>query len=223
MDRNKDIDREDDWFDRFFDMDEEFRSMRERMQRMFAGFGEGMMGRTDNENPNVRFYGYNMFVGPDGVPHVKEFGNFRPGRPRGAPEGPEQVERGSPEQVDQDAPEGLPEQAQDRSCHPIRRLVRRLRGQDDDRFYDIQDCGENLMITVELPGVEKEQINLELVEDNILHLKVDTERKKVDKDIPLPENVMPGSIKAKCKNGVLEVTLAKKEEVKKKTKKVDIE
>lgn len=215
MRRRTDTDKEDDWFDGFFDMDEEFRSMRERMQRIFAGFGEGMMGRGDNDNPNVRFYGYNMFVGPDGVPHVKEYGNFRPGRPRGAPEGPEQV--------DQEAPEGIPEQAQGSSCHPIKRLVRRLRGQDDDRFYDIQDCGENLMITVELPGVEKEQIDLELVEDNILHLKVDTERKKVDKDIPLPENVMPGSIKAKCKNGVLEVTLAKKEEVKKKTTKVDIE
>jgi HSP20 family protein len=79
------------------------------------------------------------------------------------------------------------------------------------------------MITVELPGVEKEQIDLELVEDNILHVKVDTQRKKVDKDIPLPENVEPGTIKARCKNGVLEVTLKKKDEVKKKSTKVEIE
>jgi HSP20 family protein len=211
MKRREDPYKDNDWFGGFLDFDEEFRSMRERMEQMFGNRGESLSEGFENSDPNVRFYGYNMSMGPDGVPHVKEFGNFQPRRPGELPDGPLRPVPDGP------GPPGGP------SCRPMRRITNGLRGQDDDRFVDIQDCGGELRITVELPGVEKEQIGLELVEDNVLHLMVDTERKKVDKDIPLPNNVMPESIKAKCKNGVLEVTMAKKEEVKKKTTKVDIE
>ena len=212
MKRREDPYKYNDWFGGFLDFDEEFRTIRERMEQMFGNRGESMQDGFDQSNPNVRFYGYNMSVGPDGVPHMKEFGNFQPRRPGELPDGPLRPVPDGP-----GAPPGGP------SGRPMRRITNGLRGQEDDRFIDIQDCGQNLLITVELPGVEKEHITLELVEDNVLHLKVDTERKKVDKDIPLPDNAKPESIKAKCKNGVLEVMLAKKEEVKKKTTKVDIE
>ncbi len=55
-------------FDRFFMSD--FEAMNKRLSRMFADF----MG-----TPGVKMYGYTMCRGPDGVPHVQEFGNTREG------------------------------------------------------------------------------------------------------------------------------------------------
>jgi len=62
-------DRENDWedwtaFDRFFTSD--FEAMNKRLDRMFAGLTAA---------PGVRTYGYTMYRGPDGVPHIQEFGN----------------------------------------------------------------------------------------------------------------------------------------------------
>ena len=69
------------WRDREFgrrifeDMDREFSEAEEMLNRMF---------RTVREmNPSAAgtfpyYYGYQITVGPDGKPHVKEFGNVRP-------------------------------------------------------------------------------------------------------------------------------------------------
>lgn len=48
---------------------------------LFGGFDrfnrqiEDMFNRMDMTGPDVRTYGYTMWQGPDGVKHVKEFGN----------------------------------------------------------------------------------------------------------------------------------------------------
>lgn len=48
---------------------------------LFGGFDrfnrqiEDMFSRMDMSGPDVRTYGYTMWQGPDGVKHVKEFGN----------------------------------------------------------------------------------------------------------------------------------------------------
>lgn len=53
-------------FDKFFM--EDFREMNRRVDKMFNDL---------RESPGVRTYGYTMYQGPDGVPHVREFGNSR--------------------------------------------------------------------------------------------------------------------------------------------------
>ena len=65
MDRTDDYD--DIWsgFDRFFERGIE--DMNKKISDMFGGL--------DSDNSQVRTYGYTMYRGPDGVPHVKEFGN----------------------------------------------------------------------------------------------------------------------------------------------------
>lgn len=46
----------------------EFEDFNRKMDDMFENFG-------NINDPNVKTYGYTMYQGPDGVAHVKEFGN----------------------------------------------------------------------------------------------------------------------------------------------------
>ena len=51
-------------FGRLFESD--FASMNKRLNRMFEDL---------TNTPGVKTYGYTMYQGPDGIPHVQEFGN----------------------------------------------------------------------------------------------------------------------------------------------------
>ncbi len=50
-----------------------FQDIDQMIDGMFRAFPSG-------ENANTVFYGYQVNVGPDGKPHVREFGNVRPTR-----------------------------------------------------------------------------------------------------------------------------------------------
>jgi HSP20 family protein len=73
----------------------------------------------------------------------------------------------------------------------------------------IEDDG-TIRVVAEVPGVEKEDINLTCTEKT-LTISVDTERRKYSKEVDLPAEVDPKIGKASYKNGVLEVTLTKAE------------
>lgn len=61
------------FFDEFMsNFDEEFRQMEENMARIFKDAMTNHNETTDNK-PYV--YGFSMKVGPDGKPHIEEFGN----------------------------------------------------------------------------------------------------------------------------------------------------
>ena len=70
-----------------------------------------------------------------------------------------------------------------------------------------------MAITVEIPGVEKEDIDLVATEDT-LEIKVDSPKRKYHKRIDLPCNVKTKSTKATYKNGILDIVLDKKEKKK---------
>ncbi|HIG99781.1 MAG TPA: Hsp20/alpha crystallin family protein [Thermoplasmata archaeon] len=78
---------------------------------------------------------------------------------------------------------------------------------------DIIEGENDVAITVEIPGVEKEDINLVATED-ILEIKVDSPKRKYHKRIDLPCNVKTKSTKATYKNGILDIVLDKKEKKK---------
>jgi len=66
-------DRRREFFDDFFpDFDEEFQQMEENMARIFDKIRETPEAEGE-EKPYV--YGFSMRVGPDGKPHIEEFGN----------------------------------------------------------------------------------------------------------------------------------------------------
>jgi HSP20 family protein len=84
----------------------------------------------------------------------------------------------------------------------------RIREQRDP-LVDVLDEGEEVVVVAELPGVEKEDINLHVAEDR-LTISVDTPQRKYQKKLPLPEEVDSKPVKASYKNGVLEVRFKKK-------------
>ncbi len=102
---------------------------------------------------------------------------------------------------------------------------------------DIFETGDSIVIKAELPGISKEDITLE-VKENTLSIKGE---KKFEKDVKeesyhrversygafqrafaLPSTVQQDKVKAKFRDGILEVTLPKAEEAKPKQIKVDV-
>lgn len=64
---------------------------------------------------------------------------------------------------------------------------------------------KDVALTVELPGVEKQDVNLHVAEDAVT---VRAEKgRRYHKRITLPVKVVPASAKATFKNGILDVTL----------------
>jgi len=69
---------------------------------------------------------------------------------------------------------------------------------------------KEVVIVAELPGVDKDDINLETDEDRLV-ISVGTPERKYHKELVLPTRVDPKSAQASYKNGVLEVRLKKLE------------
>jgi HSP20 family protein len=97
-------------------------------------------------------------------------------------------------------------------------------------FADIIDTGKEIKVTVELPGVDKENIQINATE-NMLEIKAEVKHEEEEKrgdylrkersyrmfqrSFSLPAEVDPSKAKATYKNGVLEITLPKIKEEKK--------
>jgi HSP20 family protein len=77
-------------------------------------------------------------------------------------------------------------------------------------LVDIIENHNKVAITAEVPGVEKEDINLE-VKDQKLEIKVVHPNRKYHKIIDLPCDVKPKTTKATYKNGVLDIEIEKKQ------------
>lgn len=75
-------------------------------------------------------------------------------------------------------------------------------------LVDVLDEEEEVMVVVELPGVEKEDIKLYGTED-LLTISVDKPQRKYFKEIEMPAKVNVREARVSYKNGVLEVTLPK--------------
>ncbi|HUR61687.1 MAG TPA: archaeal heat shock protein Hsp20 [Candidatus Thermoplasmatota archaeon] len=73
---------------------------------------------------------------------------------------------------------------------------------------DVIEEGGKIAITMELPGVSREDIDLNMTELE-LEISVDNERRKYHKRVKLPAKVDPSTTKATYTNGILDVTVAK--------------
>ena len=60
----------------FEQIDKEFSEAEDMLNRMFRTVRE--TGTTNTSETGPYFYGYQITVGPEGKPHIKEFGNVRP-------------------------------------------------------------------------------------------------------------------------------------------------
>lgn len=85
--------------------------------------------------------------------------------------------------------------------------------EEQEPLTDIIECNDDIAITVELPGVNKEDIDLNVTE-NTLEITVRAPQRKYHKTVDLPSKVKPKSTKATYKNGVLDIVLEKKDKKK---------
>lgn len=103
---------------------------------------------------------------------------------------------------------------------------------------DIYEEGDNIVLKSEMPGMSKEDVEVNLTDDTITISGEKKKEEKVEKknyyrlersfgsfkrSFALPAGVQSDRAKASFKNGVLEVAIPKSEEAKKKEKKIKIE
>ena len=87
---------------------------------------------------------------------------------------------------------------------------------------DIMDSGEEVRVIVELPGVDKGDIKLSGTDDK-LTISVESPQHKYFKEIELPVKVDSKKATSKYKNGVLDITVPKKQQQKTKSETINIE
>lgn len=80
--------------------------------------------------------------------------------------------------------------------------------EEREPLVDIVEEKDHTRVLIDLPGVEKKDIQL-TAEDNVLEVKVDTGSRKYQRRIELPHSVK--NPRAEYKNGVLEVKVKKDE------------
>jgi len=78
---------------------------------------------------------------------------------------------------------------------------------------DIIEGDDDVAVTLEIPGVEKEEIDLN-VRGDLLEIDVDSPKRKYHKTLDLPCDVKPKTTKATYKNGILDVVIKRKEKKK---------
>ena len=97
--------------------------------------------------------------------------------------------------------------------------IRRRRGRAEiseemEPLVDVFDYGDKVVVVAEMPGVDKDRIDVRITKDNKLIIKASNKDRKYYKEVELPPGVKPDTAKAKYKNGVLEVVIEKKAEKK---------
>ena len=166
----------------FEDADREFAEAEEMLNRMFRTVREGSTaGAATSQLPY--YYGYQINVGPDGKPHIREFGNVKP------------AARGLIEQS------GVREPLVDTS---------------------VDEKNNQLTITAEMPGVNKEDIKVN-ISDTYITIQAEKGDKKYHTDVPINLALEDVSAKAPYSNGILELKIKLKQAPKSKGKEVKVE
>jgi len=76
-------------------------------------------------------------------------------------------------------------------------------------LVDVIDEEEEIIVLAELPGVDKEEIQL-YVDEHMLTIKVETPERRYRKELSLPDEIEASSSKSTYRNGILKTVLKKK-------------
>ncbi len=106
-------------------------------------------------------------------------------------------------------------------------------------LVDLVDNGKEYLVKAEMPGIRKEDLKIEVAQDNLeISGETSVEEKHEDKEtgyirrerrysrfyrtLPLPENILTDKVEAELKDGVLTVKLPKAAPPERTTKKVPV-
>jgi HSP20 family protein len=82
--------------------------------------------------------------------------------------------------------------------------------EEREPLTDIIEGDNEVFITTEIPGIEKEDIDLNVTKSN-LEINVDNPKRKYHKILDLPCDVVAKTTKASYKNGILDIVIKRKE------------
>jgi HSP20 family protein len=202
-------------FDSFLSDFSDFNRIEREMDMMIKRAFDGNLGEPGEGGPFI--YGYSMRTGPDGKPEIREFSNFDSRKSREVKRLPLKVDH-----VDNGSCG---------SCRPYSDSSSNSDTRPDQSGYiakepltDMFECDDTVNVTIELPGLEKDDIDLRATTDR-LTINVNTPERKYHKEFDLPCEIKPKNIKATYKNGILDITLKRKKKLvnKVKSKKIKIE
>jgi len=101
--------------------------------------------------------------------------------------------------------------------------AQREAGVDERRpLIDVMETENEVNVIAEMPGVEKEDIDVNASENSV-EIKAESVNRKYYEKVDLPSEVNPDSAKARYNNGVLEIIFERKHPKKDDLKKVKIE
>ncbi|MBD3248441.1 Hsp20 family protein [Candidatus Woesearchaeota archaeon] len=118
-----------------------------------------------------------------------------------------------------------------------RRLAKNTGLEVKEPSVDIENKKDEIIVTADLPGVDKKDIDVAVEEDRVVlkaEKKEEKEKKKKEyyrqersyrsfyRTVPLPDEIIPEKAKSKFDNGVLKLTLPKVKKAKKKSKKLSV-
>jgi HSP20 family protein len=95
--------------------------------------------------------------------------------------------------------------------NPIQSTV--LQSLSEKSFGSWKDNGESYSISLDLPGVDKDSLEVEIHDRQLtLRTKKDSPQRKYNVSILLPRNINRDAIEAKLDLGVLDITIPKRQE-----------
>jgi len=139
-------------------------------------------------------YGYSMTIGPDGKPHISQFGNVK------------NLSGGSNEQeLNFTAMGSGPALSAER-----------------EPLADVNTTDKEIKVIVEMPGIKKEDIKINATE-GMVEITTTGSQRKYHKTLELPSEADIDSAKSNYTNGILEIVFNKRENVKPKGKELKVE
>jgi HSP20 family protein len=203
-----------DWFNRFFnlggrslfdttDLFGDFDDMHKVMNRMFNDISktapkELIKEYETSDGSKVRevgpiVYGYSMTIGPDGKPHVREFGNVKSSGSGSAKNIGQYI--GAKPQI----------------------------SAEREPLSDLTTTDKEVKVVLEMPGIKKEDIKINAYDEKVEIKTAENAQRKYHKVIDLPKQADIETARSTYNNGILEVTFDKREENKPKGKEIKIE
>lgn len=189
------------------DLFKEFNQMQEEMEKIYNQFNdigynppkELVREYETEDGSKVRevgpiVYGYSMTIGPDGYPRIREFGHIKRSRPTQL--------NGSRDQLDLGA-------------------APRIRGEREP-LADINTTNKEIKVILEIPGVKKEDIRLDLYGNN-LEISTMHGQRKYKRTLEIPSDAEIDSARSTYNNGILEITFDKKRSTKSKGREIKID
>jgi HSP20 family protein len=140
-------------------------------------------------------YGYSMTIGPDGKPHVREFGNVKSLKNKSNVRNIGSQLEQQPSQI----------------------------SAEREPLVDVNTTDKEVKVVVEMPGIRKTDIHIEAYNSQVEVTTSKDAQRKYHKNIELPELAEIETARSAYNNGILEITFDKKKVAKPAGKEIKIE